>query len=186
MKNIGYIRVSTGKQNTERQLDGVKLDKKFEEKVSGKNTNRDQLQSMLEYVREDDVIHVHSLDRLGRNIRDLLEIIDVVKNKGASIYFHKEKISAGVNSNAASDLMINVFAAVSQMERDMMLERQAEGYAAAKAAGRKGARGNGASVDRVGIASALADGQSIRTIAKDFNVSTHTVQRIKTEQASVL
>lgn len=185
MANIGYIRVSTGKQNTERQLDGVQLDKKFEEKVSGKNANREQLQSMLNYVREGDEIHVHSLDRLGRNIRDLLDIIEQVKTKGASIKFHKEGITAGAEANAANTMMLNVFAAVSQMERDMMLERQAEGYAAAKAAGRKGARGNGTAVDRAGIISALAAGRSIRTIAKDFNVSTSTVQRIKAEQVAL-
>lgn len=186
MANIGYIRVSTGKQNTERQLDGVTLDKDFKDKLSGKNANRPGLQEMLSYVREGDVIHVHSLDRLGRNIRDLLDIIEQVENKGASIKFHKEGITAGAEANAANTMMINVFAAVSQMERDMMLERQAEGYLAAKAAGRKGARGNGAAVNRVGIVSALVAGQSIRTIAKDFKVSTSTVQRIKAEQAAAL
>ncbi|MBS7441075.1 helix-turn-helix domain-containing protein [Citrobacter sp. S39] len=184
MANIGYVRVSTDKQYTERQLDGVTLDKKYEEKVSGKNANRPQLQEMIAYVREDDVIHVHSLDRLGRNIRDVLDIIEQVKDKGASVQFHKEGITAGAKANAASNLMLNIFAAMSQMEREQLLERQAEGYAAAKAAGRKGARGNGAAVDRLGIMSALAAGQSIRTIAKDFNVSTSTVQRIKTEQAT--
>jgi len=184
MANIGYIRVSTDKQYTERQLDGVTLDEKFEEKVSGKNTNRPKLQEMIAYVRKGDVIHVHSLDRLGRNLRDVLDIIEHVKAKGASVQFHKEGITAGAEANAASNLMLNIFAAMSQMEREMMLERQAEGYAAAKAAGRKGARGNGSAVHRVGIVSALAAGQSIRTIAKDFNVSTSTVQRIKTEQAA--
>ena len=184
MANIGYVRVSTDKQYTERQLDGVKLDEKYEEKVSGKNANRPKLQEMIAYVRKGDVIHVHSLDRLGRNIRDVLDIIEQVKNKGASIKFYKEDITAGAEANAASNMMLNIFAAVSQMERELMLERQAEGYAAAKAAGRKGARGNGTAVDRVGIVSALAAGQSIRTIAKEFNVSTSTVQRIKTEQTT--
>ena len=81
MANIGYIRVSTDKQYTERQLDGVTLDEKFEEKVSGKNTNRPKLQEMIAYVRKGDVIHVHSLDRLGRNLRDVLDIIEHVKPK---------------------------------------------------------------------------------------------------------
>lgn len=136
------------------------------------------------YVREGNVIHVHSLDRLGRNIRDVLDIIEQVKDKGASVHFHREGIMAGAEANATSNLMLNIFAAMSQMEREQLLERQAEGYAEAKAAGRKGAHGNSAAINRVGIVLALAAGQSIRTIAKDFNVSTSTVQRIKTEQAT--
>ena len=183
MSNIGYVRVSSVQQNNERQLEGVELDRVFTETASGKNADRPQLNAMLEYVREGDVIHAHELSRLGRNVRDLLTIIDAVKAKGASVNFHKEGIIAGAEETAASRMMLNVFAAVSQMEREMMLERQAEGYAAAKAAGRRGARGNGKEIDRVGIVSALAAGESIRKTAAQFEVSTQTVQRIKQEQA---
>lgn len=182
MSNIGYVRVSTAHQNTERQLDGVELDKVFTETVSGKNADREQLKAMLAYVREGDVIHCHELSRLGRNTADMLNIIDQVKAKGASIKFHKEGMTAGANENAAGRLMLTVLAGVAQMEREMMLERQAEGYAAAKAAGRIAKRGHGKNIDRVGIVSALAAGGSIRTIAKDFNVGISTVQRIKKEQ----
>ncbi|ECE7034317.1 recombinase family protein [Salmonella enterica subsp. enterica] len=182
MANIGYVRVSSVQQNDERQLDGIQLDKVFTEKCSGKNADREQLKAMIEYVREGDVIHCHELSRLGRNVKDLLNIIDTVKEKGASIEFHKERLTAGANENAVSRMMLNVLASVAQMEREMMLERQAEGYAAAKAAGRKGARGNGKEVDRVGIVSALAAGESIRKTAAQFGVSTQTVQRIKKEQ----
>lgn len=80
-------------------------------------------------------------------------------------------------------MMLNVLASVAQMEREMMLERQAEGYAAAKAVGRKGGRGNGKGIDRAGIVAALAAGGSIRMVAANFAVSTQTVQRIKKEQA---
>ena len=73
-KDIGYIRVSTHDQNTARQLDGVHLDKVFEEHASGKNADRPVLQACLEYVRDGDVLHVHSIDRLARNLRDLLGI----------------------------------------------------------------------------------------------------------------
>ena len=176
MSSIGYIRVSSVQQNNERQLDGIQLDKVFTETASGKNADRPQLKAMLEYVREGDVIHCHELSRLGRSVKDTLTIIDDIKAKGASVVFHKEGITAGAEETAASKMMLNVFAAVAQMEREMMLERQAEGYAAAKQAG------HGKNVDRVGIVSALAAGQSIRTIAKDFNVGISTVQRIKKEQ----
>lgn len=182
MSSIGYIRVSSVQQNNERQLDGIQLDKVFTETASGKNADRPQLKAMLEYVREGDVIHCHELSRLGRSVKDTLTIIDDIKAKGASVVFHKEGITAGAEETAASKMMLNVFAAVAQMEREMMLERQAEGYAAAKQAGRIAKRGHGKNVDRVGIVSALAAGQSIRTIAKDFNVGISTVQRIKKEQ----
>ncbi|MEB6381674.1 recombinase family protein [Leclercia adecarboxylata] len=183
MAKVGYVRVSSVQQNNERQLDGVELDKVFTETASGKNADRPQLKAMLEYVREGDVIHCHELSRLGRNVKDLLTIIDAVKEKGVSIEFHKERLTAGANENAVSRMMLNVLASVAQMEREMMLERQAEGYAAAKQAGRKGGRGNGKDVDRVGIVSALAAGESIRKTAAQFGVSTQTVQRIKAEQA---
>lgn len=182
MANVGYIRVSTVQQNTERQLDGVALDKVFTEKCSAKNTERPELNAMLAYVREGDVIHVHELSRLGRNVKDLLNIIDEVKTKGASIHFHKEKLVAGKEETAISKMMLNVIASVAQMEREMMLERQAEGYQAAKAAGKIASRGNSKTIDRAGIVAALAAGASIRTVAKDYSISTQTVQRIKKEQ----
>ncbi|EGN0091370.1 recombinase family protein [Salmonella enterica subsp. enterica serovar Newport] len=182
MANIGYVRVSSVQQNNERQLEGVALDKVFTETASGKNAEREQLNAMLGYVREGDVIHCHELSRLGRNTKDLLSIIDAVKAKGASVKFHKEGITAGAEETAATKMMLTVFAAVATMEREMMLERQAEGYAAAKAAGRRGTRGNGKEINRVGIVSALAAGESIRKTAAAFNVSTQTVQRIKQEQ----
>lgn len=183
MANVGYIRVSTVQQNDERQLDGVAVEKMFAEKCSGKNADRPQLKAMIDYIREGYVIHCHELSRLGRNVKDLLNIIDTVKAKGASIEFHKERLTAGANENAISRMMLNVLASVAQMEREMMLERQAEGYAAAKAVGRKGGRGNGKGIDRAGIVAALAAGGSIRMVAANFAVSTQTVQRIKKEQA---
>ncbi|EPD6685269.1 recombinase family protein [Cronobacter sakazakii] len=182
MSNVGYIRVSSIQQNTDRQLEGIALDKVFTEKVSGKNADREQLRAMLDYVREGDVVHCHELSRLGRNVKDLLSIIDTLKEKGVTVMFHKERLTVGAESNAISNMMLNVLSSVAQMEREMMLERQAEGIAAAKAAGRMVGRGKGRAVDRVGIVSALAAGGSVRQVAKDFNVSTQTVQRIKKEQ----
>lgn len=181
MANVGYVRVSSIQQNTERQLDGVKLDKVFTEKVSGKNADRPELKAMLAYIREGDVIHCHELSRLGRNVKDLLEIIDTVKAKGASIDFHKERLTAGANENAVSKMMLNVLASVAQMEREMMLERQAEGYAAAKAAGRVVGRGNSKNIDRAAIIADLQQGKSLRITAKDNGVSLNTVYRVQQE-----
>ncbi|EGA8148559.1 recombinase family protein [Salmonella enterica] len=181
MANVGYIRVSSVQQNTERQLDGVELDKVFSEKLSGKNTERPQLKAMIDYVREGDTVHVHELSRLGRNVKDLLSIIDTLKEKGVSVHFHKERLTTGAESNAISNMMLNVLSSVAQMEREMMLERQAEGYAAAKAAGRVVGRGNQKNIDRAAIIADLAAGKSLRLTAKDNGVSLNTVYRVQQE-----
>ncbi|HDV2265193.1 TPA: recombinase family protein, partial [Escherichia coli] len=151
------------------------------DKASGKNTQRPQFEAMMNYVREGDVLHVHSIDRLCRNTADLLATVEQLTERGVSVHFHKEDFKTGKNS-PAGNMMLTVLAAVAQMEREMMLERQREGIAAAKAAGRIAKRGNGKAIDRAGIAAALANGGSIRSVAKDFSVSTQTVQRIKKEQ----
>lgn len=180
MANVGYIRVSTAQQNTERQLAGVELDKVFTDKLSGKNTERPGLAALLDYVREGDTVHVHELSRLGRSTADMLALIEQFTAKGVVVQFHKEELNTAAN-NAMGRMMLTVIAAVAQAEREMMLERQQEGYAAAKAAGRVPARGNGKAVDREGITAAIIAGSSVRSIASDFGVSTQTVQRIKRE-----
>ena len=186
-KHIGYIRVSTAQQNTERQLAGLELDKVFTDKTSGKDTDRPEFKAMMLYVREGDVLHVHSIDRLARNTADLLAIVEQLTEKGVIVEFHKEGFKTGKNS-PAGNLMLTVLAAVAQMEREMMLERQREGYEAAKAAGRVTARGNGRDVDtkRPEIIKALNNGGSVRSVAKEFSVSTNTVQRIKKEMKDAI
>lgn len=183
MANIGYVRVSTADQNTERQLEGVQLDREaFTDRLSGKNTDRPALKEMISYVRDGDTLHVHSIDRLGRNTKDLLNIIDELKEKGVIIHFHNpEIIVSNQKKHAMGDFMITILSGVAQMERENILTRQREGYEAAKAVGKIVSRGNSKSIDRVGIAKAIAENCSIRRIAKDFNVSTQTVQRIKKE-----
>lgn len=180
MANVGYIRVSTVQQNTERQLAGVQLDKVFTDKLSGKDTERPALAALMDYVREGDTVHVHELSRLGRSTADMLALIEQFTAKGVVVQFHKEGLNTASN-NAMGRMMLTVIAAVAQAEREMMLERQQEGYAAARAAGRVPARGNGKAVDRAGILKALQEGGSIRSVAEYFKVSTQTVQRIKKE-----
>lgn len=179
MTNVGYTRVSTTHQNIERQLSGIELDKVFTDKLSGKDTNRPQLQAMIDYVREGDTVHVHEVSRLGRNTKDLLTIIDQLTTKGVTIQFHKEGIKAGAGADMAGKLMLTILAGVAQMEREMMLTRQAEGYASKKAQGLPVGRGKAKDIDHAGIAAAIAAGGSVRTIAKEFSVSPNTVQRVK-------
>ncbi len=134
---IAYMRVSTVDQKFDRQLLGMKFDRTFEEKVSGKSKDRPQLQSMLGMIREDDEIHVHELSRLGRNTKDLLEIVEEVLSKGASIKFYKENLEfiSGRQQSPLQNLMLTMLSAISQFERELTLERIREGIAIAKAKG---------------------------------------------------
>ena len=136
MANIKYIRVSSKEQNTIRQeQDLSNYDKVFIEKISGKDTNRPQLQAMLDYIREGDVVTVESYSRLARNTRDLLNIIEIFDKKGVSFISQKEQIDT---STPAGRFMLSVFASLAQFEREQILLRQAEGIAIAKKEGRMG------------------------------------------------
>lgn len=181
MANVGYIRVSTLDQHTERQLAGVELDRVFEDKASGKDTNRAGFAAMMDYVRDGDTLHVHEMSRLGRNVLDILSTIEQLTGRGVAIRFHKEGQQAD-NRTAMGRAFLAMMATFAALERELMLERQQEGYRAAQAAGRITGRGKGKAVDRAGIAAAIAAGASVRAIAKDFDVSPQTVQAIKREQ----
>lgn len=131
-KIIGYVRVSTLDQNTERQLEGVTLDKVFTDKASGKDTNRPQLQAALEYLREGDTLVCHSMDRLARNLDDLRRIVDSLTGKGIAVQFVKESMTFTGADSAMSKLMLSVMGAFAEFERSLIKERQREGIAIAK------------------------------------------------------
>ena len=119
MSKIGYIRVSTEHQETARQQEimcSYQVDRIFSEKLSGANTDRPQLRAMLDYVREGDTLYIESISRLGRSTKDLLNIIDTLTDKGVTL--------------------ITVFAALSQLEREQLKQRQREGIEIAKAQGK--------------------------------------------------
>ncbi len=134
-KNIAYVRVSTAEQNEARQTEALQkhdIDKWFIEKVSGKDTNRPQLQKMLEYVREGDTVYIHDLSRLARSTKDLLEITEQLQKKGVELVSNKESIDT---STATGKLMLTMIGAIAEFERANLLERQREGIAIAKAKG---------------------------------------------------
>ena len=136
MSKIGYIRVSTEHQETDRQqeiMDSYQVDRIFSEKLSGANTNRPQLKAMLDYVREGDTLYVESISHLGRSTRDLLNIIDTLTNKGITLVSHKENIDT---DTPTGKFMLTVFAALSQLEREQLKQRQREGIEIAKAQGK--------------------------------------------------
>ncbi|WBI33416.1 Transposon Tn3 resolvase [Pseudomonas aeruginosa] len=111
------------------------MDKTFTDKVSGATTNRPQLQAMLEFVREGDVIHVHSIDRLARSLVDLLALVREQTARGVHIHFHKEALLFTGESNPTQELMLSIMDSVAQFERAMIKERQKEGIAKAKQKG---------------------------------------------------
>lgn len=186
MSHIAYVRVSSVQQNTERQLadTGITFDKVFTEKESGKSIEgREAFAVMMDYLRDGDTLHVHEISRLARNTADLLATVETLTQRGVRIQFHKEGITTGDNS-PTGNLVLTLLAGIAQMEREQLLQRQKEGYAAAKAAGRIVGRGNGKATPRTEIVAALAAGGSVRQVAKDYEVSTNTVSRIKKEMAA--
>ncbi len=134
-QRIGYVRVSSIDQNDARQLDGVPVDRTFTDKASGKDTDRPQLQAMLNHVREGDHLFVHSMDRLSRSLRDLQEMVEGLTAKGVRVSFVKENMHFSGNDDPMATLMLQLLGAVGQFERALIKERQREGIAIAKAQG---------------------------------------------------
>lgn len=135
MAVIGYVRVSTQEQNEDRQLtimEQYKADKVFTEKISGKNTDRPQLKKMLEYVREGDTLVIESYSRLARSTKDLINLVEQLKDKGVNLISAKENIDT---STPQGKLMFTIFAGLAEFERECTLQRQAEGIAEAKKRG---------------------------------------------------
>lgn len=174
---VGYIRVSSEGQNTVRQLSEVAVDRTFMEKVSAKDANRPSLQEMLGFIREGDEVHVHSLDRLARNLQDLLEVTNQIRAKGASLHFFKENLSFKPdNSDPMADLLLGVLGSFAQFERSLIKERQREGIAQAKARGvYKGAKPKLEKDQIQALKARVASGEKKTVIARDYGISTQTL-----------
>lgn len=133
---VGYARVSSTDQNLDRQretLGRYGVDRLYEDKKSGKDVDREMFRAMMDFVREGDTIVVSELSRLNRNIIDLYKTIDTLNNKGVSVVFIKEGINT---SGAYNKLILAIFAGLAEFERENIKERQAEGIALAKQAGK--------------------------------------------------
>lgn len=136
MANIGYIRVSTTDQNLDRQLDGINLDKVFEDTQSGRDLNRPGLQALLSYIRPGDTLYVHELSRLSRNIVDLNTTVKKLIVMGITVKFIKENLTLSKEESSASDIFfLNSLGAFAQYQRDSLREAQAEGIKKAKERG---------------------------------------------------
>ena len=175
---INYIRVSSIEQNTGRQLKDVACDRVYEEKISGKDTNRPQLQAMLSNIRTNDVINIHQRSRLARNTRDLLNLVEEITSKGATIIFHKENLTFKGNEkqDPYQKMMMVMLGAVAELERAILLERQREGIAIAKAKGKyKGGKNKLSSEQITELNNKHNQGMPISRIAKQFKITRPTV-----------
>lgn len=133
---VGYIRVSTEEQNTARQevlMKQLNVEKVYVDRMSGKSKDRPQLKDMLSFVRNGDTVIVESISRFARNTKDLLELVDTLNEKGVEFISRKESIDT---TTPAGKFMLTVFAAVAELERGYILDRQKEGIAIAKANGK--------------------------------------------------
>lgn len=132
---IGYVRVSTADQSSLRQLEGLSLDRVYEDTASGKDVNRPQLQAALNFLREGDRLIVHSMDRLARNLDDLRRIVLSLVEKGVQVQFVKESLTFTGDDSPIANLLLSVMGAVAEFERALLRERQREGIAIAKKRG---------------------------------------------------
>lgn len=174
---IGYKRVSSSDQNLGRQLDGVKLDAEFEEKVSGKDAaGRPQLQRMLTHARAGDHVMVHELSRLGRSLRDLLDIVKQIVDKGASIEFVKERLTFGKKDDPYADVLLGILGSFAQFERAVSKQRQREGIDLALKEGRYKGRPRVLTAPMVAEAKRLkAEGENMSDIAAELGCSRQTL-----------
>ncbi len=179
--NVAYIRVSTVDQNTDRQLAnlGIAFTRTFTEKASAKNTERPQLREMLAYIRDGDHLYVHSMDRLARNLADLLNLVTQLTVKGVTIHFVKENLvfSAKEKATAMSKLMLSLMGAFAEFERSLILERQREGIAQAKARGAYKGRKPISDAQISTIRRLVAEGKTKTTICRELGIGRTTLYK---------
>jgi len=175
-QRIGYIRVSTLDQHTERQLEGIRVDKTFLDKASGKDTRRPQLDQLMSFVRSDDTVIVYSMDRLARNLDDLRRIVQTLTGKGARIEFVKEHLTFTGEDSPMAHLMLSVMGAFAEFERALIKERQREGIAQAKKRGAfKGRRKSLSEAEVAELRQQVAAGVSKAQVARDLGISRQTL-----------
>ena len=176
-QTVGYVRVSSAGQNDARQLDGLTLDKIFTDKASGKDTQRPQLQALLEFVRDGDTVLVHSMDRLARSLKDLEAIVTGLTGRGVTVSFVSQGMTFTGDDSPMNTLMLQMLGAVSQFERSLILERQREGIAIAKAKGDV-YKGRKPSLDAAGVEELrglVAQGMPKAQIAAKLGISRTTL-----------
>lgn len=175
-QRIGYVRVSTTDQNTDRQLEGLPVDRVFTDKASGKDVRRPALEDLMGYAREGDTLVVHSMDRLARNLDDLRQIVQTLTRKGVAIEFVKEHLRFTGEDSPMANLMLSVMGAFAEFERALIRERQREGIALARQRGAYRGRKPSLSGDQIRELRRLAaQGVGKAELARQFKISRQTV-----------
>ncbi|ALC18064.1 site-specific DNA recombinase [Desulfuromonas soudanensis] len=180
-RTIGYKRVSSFEQNTARQLEGMRLDVVFEEKVSGKDTKRPELMALLKTAYKGDTVVVHSMDRLARNLIDLKMIVSELVEKGTEVKFVKENLTFSGKADHYSQLMLNLMGSFAEFERSLIKSRQMEGIAIRKAAGLYKGVGRKRSITDDQIAEInrrVSAGEMKTKIAKDMKISRESIYKL--------
>lgn len=176
---IGYARVSTDDQSLDSQTDALSAagaEKVFADRISGSRRARPELDKMLDQLRDGDVVTVTKYDRLARSLKDLLEIVEAIRERGAGFRSLAEDIDT---TTPAGRLVFHVFASIAQFERERISERTREGLASARKRGRIGGRPPALSAPQKVEVRRMRDEEhrAIPEIARLFNVSERTVRR---------
>jgi len=178
MADIGYIRISLSDQNIARQLDGLELEETFIDKASGKTKDRPALKECLRYVRKGDTLHIHSMDRLAKNLLDLQTIVQDLTNRDIQVKFYKENLCFSGKDEPFSVLMLQIMGAVAQFERQLIREKQFEGIKLAKKRGQKWGPPPKVTIKKLlEIRRLIEEGISKKDIAKKFNISRTTLYK---------
>lgn len=181
-KTVGYVRVSSAEQSTVRQLAELgDVDQLFEDHVTGGTRSRPGLEQLLRYARAGDTVKVASLDRLGRSLIDLVQIIDELVDDGVAVEFVKERLTFRPDAeDPMGRLLLGVFGSIAEFERSLIRERQAQGIAAAKARGVYKGRQPKLTAEQIAEARELLEREpapSKAAVARRLGVSRSTLYR---------
>lgn len=185
-QKIGYIRVSSYEQNPGRQLEGINFDRTFLDRASGKDTRRPELENLLKYVRQGDVVVVHSLDRLARNLDDLRRLVADLTGRGVRLEFIKEGLTFTGDDSPMARLLLSVMGAFAEFERSLIRERQREGIELAKRRGAyQGRKKKLTGLQGAELCRRAASGERKSSLAREFKISRETVyQYLRANAAS--
>ena len=189
MAKIGYARVSSKEQNLDRQLQALEsVSKVFTDKMSGATTERPQLQAMLDYIREGDIVVVAELDRLGRNNKDLTDIMNTIQQKGATLEVLNLPSMNGIEDSnlrrLINSLVIELYKYQAESERNRIKERQSQGVALAKEKGKfKGGKPTfSANNPRLQLAFKLyLEGSTEKDVERQTGINRRTFQRYRSK-----
>lgn len=175
-QRIGYIRVSTFDQNPDIQLDTIQVSKKFIDKASGKDVKRPQFEALMSFVRTGDIVVVHSMDRLARNLDDLRSIVQTLTQRGICIEFVKERLKFSGEDSPMAILMLSVMGAFAEFERSLIRERQREGIALAKQRGAyRGRKRSLSDSEILLLRQRIQNGDKKAKVAREFGISRETL-----------